>query len=93
MTELGYLYAVTGKKDEALKIIEQLETKPNSQTPIQVAEIHAGLGDADAAFTWLGKAYDQRSPFLWRIKLTPQFDRLRSDRRYAENLRRVNLSP
>jgi len=93
LTELGYLYAVTGRKDEALKIIEQLGTKPNSQTPIQVAEIYAGLGDADAAFTWLGKAYDQRSPFLWRIKVTPQFDRLRSDRRYAEILRRVNLSP
>jgi hypothetical protein len=84
---------VDRKKDEALKIVAQLQAKPNSQTPVQIAQIYAGLDNKDETFAWLGKAYDQRSPFLWRIKVTPQFDQLRSDPRYVEVLRHVNLTP
>jgi TolB-like protein/DNA-binding winged helix-turn-helix (wHTH) protein/Flp pilus assembly protein TadD len=93
LSQLGYLHALTGNKVEALKIVEQLQAKPFSYTPIHVAQIYAGLKNKDEAFAWLNKAYEQRCPFLWRIKVTPQFDELRSDRRYAEIFRRMNLAP
>jgi len=93
LSELGYLYALTGKKVEALKIAEQLQTKPYSLTPLQVAEIYGGLGDKAQAFAWLDKAYDQRSPFLFEIRVMPEFDVFRSDPRYTALLRRMNLSP
>jgi hypothetical protein len=30
---------------------------------------------------------------LWELRVMPEFDSLRADRRYAELLRRINLSP
>jgi hypothetical protein len=52
-----------------------------------------GLGDQARAFAWLDKAYEQRSPFLFKIRVMPQFDALRSDPRYTALLQRMNLSP
>jgi len=93
LTELGYFYAVTGKKGEALKIIEQLKEKAKPSTPFQVAEVYAGLGDKDQAFAWLDRSSEERFAFTWKIVITPQFDSLRSDPRYVALLRRMNLSP
>jgi hypothetical protein len=42
---------------------------------------------------WLGKAYEQRSWFLTYIKVEPTFDPLRSDPRFQDMLRRMNLEP
>jgi DNA-binding winged helix-turn-helix (wHTH) protein/TolB-like protein/tetratricopeptide (TPR) repeat protein len=92
LAELGYLYAVTRKKAEALKVITQLQKKPYVWTPFLVAEIYAGLSDKTRAWESLNKAYDERFPFLWRVKIMPQFDRLRLDPEYADLMRRMNLS-
>ena len=93
LTELGYFYAVTGKRGEALKIIEQLQEKPKPRTYFGVAQVYAGLGDNDRAFAWLDKAYEERFAFTWKVVIMPQFDGLRSDPRYVALLRRMNLSP
>jgi hypothetical protein len=60
--------------------------------PYNVAAIHAGLGNKDEAFAALDRAYNERSALLV-IYLTndPRMDSLRSDRRYAELVRRVGL--
>jgi len=91
--DLGYVYALSGEKDRAMAIISQLKRSPASLAPYLIAEIYVGLGDNDQAFAWLDKAYEDRFPFLCDVRVTPQFDRLRSDPRYAALLRRMNLSP
>ncbi len=93
LTELGYFYAVTGKKGEALKIIEQLKEKPKPKTPFDVAEVYAGLSDRDQAFAWLDRSVEERFAFTWKVVIMPQFDSLRSDPRYVVLLRRMNLVP
>jgi hypothetical protein len=51
---------------------------------------YARLGEKDTAFFWLEKAYDgHRIPFF--IKTQPQLDKIRSDARYADLLRRMGL--
>lgn len=54
------------------------------------AIIHAGLGDADAAFAWPQKTYKARDMRLWELR-SLYFDGLRSDARYADLSRRFGL--
>lgn len=90
--DLGYVYALSGEKDRALAIISQLKASPASLAPYLIAEIYVGLGDNDQSFAWLERAYNDHFPFLCDVRITPQFDSLRSDPRYAKLVRRMNLS-
>jgi hypothetical protein len=62
-----------------------------------MASIYTGLGEKDKAFEWLEKAYEERSPggqtLTIGIKVDPHFAALRSDPRFADLLRRMNLQP
>lgn len=59
--------------------------------PIEFAMIHAGLGEADAAFAWIERGLDARDATLyWRID-TPGLVELRSDPRYRQLLNRLGL--
>jgi hypothetical protein len=53
--------------------------------------IYAALGERDQAMIELEKAYaERRSIILW-IKVTQEFDSLRSDPRFQDLLRRLGL--
>jgi len=93
LADLGYAYAITGDKNGALRVVAELKRSPASIALYLIAEIYAGLGDKNQAFAWLDKAYEERFPFLCDFKVTPQFDDLRSDPRYAQLAQRMNLSP
>ena len=59
--------------------------------PAWIAESHALLGEKDLAFAWLEKAFVERSAQIMYLKVSPGFDSLRSDSRYADLLRRMGL--
>jgi TolB-like protein/DNA-binding winged helix-turn-helix (wHTH) protein/Tfp pilus assembly protein PilF len=90
-SNLGYVYAVSGRKEEALNIAKSLEARhdQNPSAGTDVALIYVGLGDPDQAMSWLNKAYEAR--FKASILLRPAFDSLRSDARFQDLLRRVGL--
>jgi hypothetical protein len=58
-----------------------------------MAEIFAQLGKKDQAFTWLEKAYEERSLMMMYLKVVPNLDALRSDPRFADLLQRVGHTP
>ncbi len=58
-----------------------------------IAVIYLGLGEKDQAFAWLERAYEERCPTLEFLKVEPSLDPLRSDPRFADLLRRMNLQP
>jgi tetratricopeptide (TPR) repeat protein len=92
---LGYVYGVTGKRAEAQKVLDQLQgqSKRRYVSPYLIALIYAGLSNKDQAFTWLEKAYEDRSVNLVFLKVEPILDPLRSDPRFADLLQRMNLTP
>jgi hypothetical protein len=54
--------------------------------------VYIGLGEKDRAFEWLERAYAERIWHLGFLAVDPMFDPLRSDRRYTELIRRMNLT-
>src|SRR5712692_4723550 len=78
----------------ALKRMVALEEEQAKRIYIDPAW-HAGqyacLGEKDQAFAWLEKAYAEKSGFLHYLKISPAFDLLRSDPRYADLLKRMGL--
>ncbi len=59
--------------------------------PLNVAYVYAALGEADAAFEWLEKAYERRQMGLTLMRADPRSDPLRSDPRFADLLRRIGF--
>jgi TolB-like protein/Tfp pilus assembly protein PilF len=96
---LGYTSAVMGRRSEAQKVLDQLIGRAKQQyVPAgEMASIYVGLGEKDEAFEWLEKAYADRDlggqTFTIGIKADPHFDPLRSDPRFQDLLRRMNLQP
>ena len=90
---LGHLYAITGRKTEALDQIAQLRKLAEQQhvRSNYIALIYAGLGDKDQAFTWLEKGFAERGYQMTNIKLEPRFDVLHSDPRFKDLVRRLGL--
>jgi tetratricopeptide (TPR) repeat protein len=89
---LAYVYAISGNDREARKILNDLRngSNRNKSNAANIALIYAGLNDKDQAFAWLQKAYEAR--FNPSVLLRPAFDVLRSDPRFQDLLRRLNLS-
>ena len=90
---LGHALAAAGNRKEALKIAETLRARAKRQyvPSYWIALIYVGLQDKDEAFSWLGRAYEERSSWLSWVKVEPRFDVLRSDPRFAAILRKMKL--
>jgi hypothetical protein len=55
------------------------------------ASFFAALGETDQVFAWLEKAFRERAPHLVYLKVSPKFDPVRQDPRFAELLRKIGL--
>jgi len=92
---LGYAYAISGRRAEALGILKELQERyeRHEASSIDVAAIYAGLGDRDQAFAWLEKAFQDHSSRLGRTRWETGFEPLRNDPRYADLMRRTGMKP
>ena len=90
---LGHAYAAANRRAEARAILEQLAvlSKQHYVPSYPVATIHAALGEKDEAFARLERAYDERDSWMDYLALDPRLDGLRSDPRFVNLLRRMNL--
>jgi tetratricopeptide (TPR) repeat protein len=94
LSDLGYSYAVTGRREVALAVLKELEEKYAKREAygLHLAGVYFGIGDKDQAFAWLEKDFQQHSgnelpPMTFRFA----FDDLRSGPRYADLVRRMGL--
>lgn len=92
---LAFAYAGAGRRKEAEAILERFKTLSQQRyvSPLYFAIAYAGLNDQEQAIEYLNKAYESRHPGLVLIRIDPLFDRLRSDDRFKQLVRRFEPIP
>ncbi|HUQ83182.1 MAG TPA: hypothetical protein VM076_18665, partial [Gemmatimonadaceae bacterium] len=92
---LGYSLATGGERTEAEGILRRLHAVAESRSvsSYEVAVIQGALGDGDAMFDWLDRAYEERSGWLAYLAVDPRLDGVRDDERFRALLRAVRLDP
>ena len=85
---LGHGLAVSGKRVEALRMLDQLKemAKQRYVPAYSFTIVYVGLGEKDQALQWLEREYQDRAVELLGLKVNPLLDSLRSDPRFAEKL-------
>lgn len=94
MLDLGFAYAVTGRRDEAEKILSSLKRLHDQGLAPSgsIGILYGALGEKDEAFAWLNRACDERDPELTYIKVRGRrFEPLRNDARFQQLVARVGL--
>jgi tetratricopeptide (TPR) repeat protein len=94
LMHLGRIYAASGRRADAETIINELK-RPKwtiQMDGYEFAVIYAALGDKDTAFSYLDNEYARGSWWLNFAKVDPALEPLRSDSRFNELLRKLNLS-
>jgi TolB-like protein/Tfp pilus assembly protein PilF len=92
--ERAYVLARSGDREGARRNLEDFLQQPVSHRPgaeIQIAAIHAALGENDQAISWLERAYQERALQLMFLNTDPSFAGLRSNPKFRDLLRRVHL--
>ena len=95
LAAMAHAYARAGRRREATEKLNELRqfAREAYVPPYWFALLHTGLGEKDAAFEWLERAYAGRDVWLVWLKREPRFDVLRSDPRLENLLRRIGLLP
>jgi serine/threonine-protein kinase len=93
LRDAGIAYAKAGRRDKAEEMITKFREIANTQyiPTCRIASIYGALDDKDKAFEELQKAFDARDWELYRSNVDPYFSSLRSDPRFKEMLKRLNL--
>ncbi len=93
MAKLGEIEVRAGHRIEAQRILAEWkkQAKTRNISPLAFATLYASLGENAQAFTWLERAYQERSPFLVSIRSNSAFNEMRTDRRFQELVRRIGL--
>lgn len=91
---LGYIYAASGQRAKAEQFIEEMKAgaRRGEFNEVGIAATYAALAEKDETFRWLDEAYRRKNGALALLKVDPQFENLRSDARFQELLKRMNLN-
>jgi tetratricopeptide (TPR) repeat protein len=94
MAALGHVYAASGRREEALGVLDQLRERQQHAhvSPYDFTIIHTALGEREQAFECLEKAFENRSEALVWLKVDPRLDSIRTDPRFINIQRRVGLA-
>jgi serine/threonine-protein kinase len=88
---LAYAYAAAGRSSEARATLAALVRSEGYLPPNHIAMAYAALGDPDASFSWLERAFAEHDPHVMGLTRLPAFQSLRSLPRFAALARRMGL--
>jgi tetratricopeptide (TPR) repeat protein len=91
--QIGYCYAMSGRREEALREIGILNKRSESSfvSPVSFAAIYSGLGEEDEALRYLDRAVEIRDTSLHLRLLSTEFDNLRNHPRFQELRSQIGL--
>jgi tetratricopeptide (TPR) repeat protein len=89
---LGHALGVTGARAEGRKVLEEMRglLERRHVPPEFIAVVYEGLDEREQALQWFEKAYEQRSMHAFVIP-DPRLDRIRSEPRFRDIIRRMGL--
>jgi len=90
---LGNAYALSGRKDDALLMLETLEELTDTQyvSPYWLGVVLVGLGRTDEALSMLEKGFAEHDGSMVFLKVDPVFKKIHSHPRFKTLLKRMNL--
>jgi tetratricopeptide (TPR) repeat protein len=89
--DLAQANARAGNRAEAQRLLAELGAGPDRVSPLDRAMIHAALGETDAAFQQLERAYQERTPLLIDLKVNFALRPLHGDPRFQSLVARMKL--
>ncbi len=95
LAEIGYCHARMGRRDLALATLHQLQQLGKAEwvSPLNLALLHVGLEDHDAAMSCLEESYEKRIRQLVWINVDPRYDALHGMRAFEQLIARLGLTP
>ena len=90
---LAQTYASAGRREEPLRILEDLKelAKQRYVAACFLAGIHLGLEEHDRAMDYLEKSFEEHSHWLIYLHTDPAVDGLRENPRFQALLSRIGL--
>lgn len=90
---LGYTLARAGRRAEAEGLLSELERAAGQAyvSPVALATVNIGLGNAELALDWAEAAMEDRRGWLAYLRVNPLLDPLREEPRFMELVRRMKL--
>jgi hypothetical protein len=94
VAQLAHAQARAGNRATAERLLAELRQRSNNEfiSPFAFVYVFLGLDDKEQTFVWLERSYEIQSADMITLKVDPIFDPLRSDPRFRDLLRRLNLS-
>jgi TolB-like protein/Flp pilus assembly protein TadD len=92
-SDIGHVYAVSGDKSNAERVIAGLKEGSRGRyvNQYELALIYVGLGQNDEALKSLDRAFREHSDQLIYLKVDPRLDSIRSDSRFTDLVRLVGI--
>lgn len=89
---LGYTYGKIGRREDARRILAQMDESANPFPPQEKAIVHIGLGEKEQAIKYLEDAYQKQLATLTGVKVEPLYDDLRSEPEFTKMLFYMHLN-
>ena len=87
-----WIYAAMGRKDEAWKVLREMEARPDKYSTEVLAQQHVHLGDLDGCFELLEKTVGEHQIGLQFFRNEATLAPVRADPRFAKILKTMNLA-
>jgi serine/threonine protein kinase/Tfp pilus assembly protein PilF len=90
---LAYGHGLAGDTAEARKLLDEVmeRSRKGEASSLWIAVAHLGMGDTDAVFEWLNRAFEEKDGSLVLITASPELEPVRGDLRFARLLDRMGL--
>ena len=93
LAALGHVYATSGHRREALRLLDDLETRSKTRyiSPLDIATVRLGLGDTDSALALLSRAVRVHDGGLVFLAVDTRYEPVHRDPRFQCLLRRIGF--
>jgi tetratricopeptide (TPR) repeat protein len=95
LTMLGFIYASTGNREEALKILEKMNQRAQQEPEVSLSSdlliVHFGLENWDKVDYYVEQIFKERSGLMYLIT-SPELEKVRERTKFKELMEEYELT-